>query len=97
MMMYKSLLEMVGHHEWSAEEQETVLKFRARFGELWWQERRGVGHRRCSMLHCVGLEGRAWLGLHSADTSQEVENGGAGQPSIKCLLLVMQPCMHSLS
>ena len=33
MMMYQSLLDMVGKHEWSPEEQGTVLKFRARFGE----------------------------------------------------------------
>ncbi len=33
MAMYQALLDMVGKHEWSQEEQETLLKFRARFGE----------------------------------------------------------------
>lgn len=33
MQMYQAVLELVGRHNWTAVEQETVLKFKARLGE----------------------------------------------------------------
>ena len=61
MQMYHSLLSMVGKHTWGSEEQDLLLKFKARYGEWHGAAEDGsvifyiynhLGGDSCELVHC---------------------------------------------